>query len=471
MPFEVTCGQCHGALLVEQAGVVVACPTCGAHLAIPADASVFSSEEPVEAESTDAATSSSPAVLPPTEHGVLEESESPATSDPEGFVSHSSPYLNQLASLPASLSTISDAHTNDDLSSGVFAEAPMPATAELQEVPCEVDVETPAIIEEAALPPEMSDPPTVVLPSSAFSALMGSSHPSVVVSPALPVATVMTPPEPRVPEGISGPAQPIQIDLPASTPQEVVSKQLFFYVATYASAVTLVAIYLLYSIVTYRADVLESLPDIEPPMQQGQIGMKTAKPSDDVPRGHVLRLGESQRFGSVRVTPLRITRGPVRFEHLFGDRNAAREPSRPVYKLWIRFENVSQDQEFIPLSTLLVYKRHFAGFGRYKTNNFLVSEEERPKKDGNVYYLFGLPENSEFSIVGQELNRRLAPGETMETFLAAEEALDAVEGEWTWRVFFRKGYHPRSRRGVTTVIDVRFDGSAVIADADGPSPS
>ncbi len=33
--FRVICGQCHGNLLVEQFGVVVACPHCGVHLSIP----------------------------------------------------------------------------------------------------------------------------------------------------------------------------------------------------------------------------------------------------------------------------------------------------------------------------------------------------------------------------------------------------------------------------------------------------
>lgn len=38
MATEVVCGQCQGRLLVEQTGVVVACPHCGAHLSIGAQA-------------------------------------------------------------------------------------------------------------------------------------------------------------------------------------------------------------------------------------------------------------------------------------------------------------------------------------------------------------------------------------------------------------------------------------------------
>lgn len=46
MAMEVACSQCSGVMLVEQGGVVVACPHCGVHLAIPAlsDASTSSAE-------------------------------------------------------------------------------------------------------------------------------------------------------------------------------------------------------------------------------------------------------------------------------------------------------------------------------------------------------------------------------------------------------------------------------------------
>ena len=36
MSIEVSCGNCHGRLLIEQPGVVVACPHCGTHLTIEA---------------------------------------------------------------------------------------------------------------------------------------------------------------------------------------------------------------------------------------------------------------------------------------------------------------------------------------------------------------------------------------------------------------------------------------------------
>ena len=434
--------------------MVVACPTCGAHLEIHAESPQEAGEEPVEAVTTDAE-ASSPAVLPPVEEGVL--NESIPVEEPEQFISHSSPYLNHLASLPASLT---EPPEPPDSSAGVATEPETPAP----------------IVEETAAAP-VETPPIEVEAEPDADPLLASPPPSDVVAPVPPAVEPVTPPafssvRDAAPSmsfggGDISPTSPSDTTV-ATTPRtaEVVSKQMFFYVATYASAMTLVVLYLVYSMFTHREHALESLPDIEPPMQQGKIGMKTAKPSDEVPRGHVLRLGDSQRFGSVRVTPVKITRGPVAFEHLFGDRNMVRDPSRPVYKLWLRFENVSQDQEFVPLSTPLVYKRHATGLGKYKTNNFLAAEKERAKKNGDIYYLFGLSENSEFALAGQKLDQPLPPGGTWETFLAAEDTLDAIDGDWTWRVFFRKGYNPRSHRGVTTVIDVRFDDRDITADSD-----
>lgn len=449
MPIEVTCGQCHGPLLVEQGGVVVACPTCGAHLDIPADIPQNIGDEPVEAGTTDAETSSLAAEVS-VDADVREEPAS--VSEPQEFVSHSSPYLNHLASLPASLSGVSQPDvTTAPLEVDTGVANVFPVTEAATALPDVV-----ATIEPEAIPPanpfalDGASVPAI----EPFATSIPAGISAVTAATAL-AETITQPPETTI---------PVVETAPMVTSGDGVSRQTFFYLATYASAMTLVVLYLLYSMLTHREHALESLPDIEPPMQQGKIGMKTAKPSDDVPRGHVLRIGESQRFGSVRVTPLRITRGPVTFEHLFGDRKMVRDPSKPVYKLWLRFENVSPDQEFVPLSTLLVYKRHSTGLGKYKTNNFLASESERTKKEGDIYYLFGLSENSEFALSGQKLDQALAPGASWETFLAAEDGLDGIEGDWTWRVFFRKGYNPKSHRGVTTVIDVRFDGKDVSAD-------
>jgi hypothetical protein len=87
--------------------------------------------------------------------------------------------------------------------------------------------------------------------------------------------------------------------------------------------------------------------------------------------------------------------------------------------------------------------------------NFLGPEADR-RAGKTMNYVYDLPEFSEYVLFGQDLNHALKPGETWETYVPSEEGLAKLDGEWVWRVLFRKGYNPESQRGVTTLIDVRF---------------
>src|SRR5690606_18092509 len=96
MSMEVVCGHCQGRLLIEQVGVVVACPHCGTHLRIdapeqpesPAAAPAAASPpEPAPAPpAPDPAPTSSPVepveAAPPVEVAVPAEVESAATAVP-----------------------------------------------------------------------------------------------------------------------------------------------------------------------------------------------------------------------------------------------------------------------------------------------------------------------------------------------------------------------------------------------------
>jgi hypothetical protein len=197
--------------------------------------------------------------------------------------------------------------------------------------------------------------------------------------------------------------------------------------------------------------------------RQGHIGMKKVPPELDVAPGHELRLGDSRRFGNVRVTPVRVSRSPIEFEHAFGTKSAQRDPTPPVLKLLLRFENVSTDQVFAPLDATLMYKRIFdKKASQVISLNFLGPISER-HAGGDLHYPYDQPEFSEYVLAGQDLNHALKPGETWETYVPSEEGIAQVDGEWVWRVLFRKGYNPESKRGVTTLIDVRFQGDEVVA--------
>jgi hypothetical protein len=246
-----------------------------------------------------------------------------------------------------------------------------------------------------------------------------------------------------------------------STAPATVPRFWFFLVASYASAVTLAFVFLLLTLGRMKTHPLESLPDIVPKIKHGEVALQVAPPDANVPAGHVLALGESRRFGSVKVTPLQVTQGPLRFENILNANAATRPPSDPVLKLWLKFENVSGNQQFMPLDPVLLFKRHYEDFGnRVLTNQFLCRKDQR-RRDGDLHHVYELSATSEYRIAGQDLETVLGPGQSLETFIPSEERLDGLTGNLVWRVQFRKGYHPRTFHGVTTLIDVPFNRSDV----------
>ncbi len=233
---------------------------------------------------------------------------------------------------------------------------------------------------------------------------------------------------------------------------------LLIIVGSYASAVTLVLIYVL---IAGRASNLESLPDLKPQVgKNGDIIWSYNIAKNDVPSGHVLSLGQSRRFGNIKVTPIKVTRGIVKFEHYTGQKEMARDPSAPVLKLWVKFENVSRDQTIAPLDAYLLFTRKSINLGEtIQANGFVAAEPDR-RLGKSVSRLFDMPVHSEHRMIGQNLNRELPPGETLQTFIPSEEDALNLKGDLVWRFQFRKGYS-RAKLGVTTLIDVRFKSSDI----------
>jgi len=228
----------------------------------------------------------------------------------------------------------------------------------------------------------------------------------------------------------------------------------------YASAATLACAYLFYQWRHPNPHALESLPD-KPPLEQHEAFLWTPIDSQ-MPLGHTLQLGQQQRFGNILVEPLRVERGPLTFSHFSG--NAQRRgPSKPVLKLWFRFTNVSNDQTIAPLDASLVFDRRLDD-GRMLANNFVCRRGDKPN-NGPVVFMFDEPPASEWDLVGQRLGTPLAPGESLETYLATtEEGIEDMSGELLWRVHLRKGYSPKGN-GVTTLIEIAFSDGDVADNA------
>ncbi len=243
----------------------------------------------------------------------------------------------------------------------------------------------------------------------------------------------------------------------------VLSSVVVIMLVSYASAMTLLCLYL----VLTRPSTLD-LPDLAPPKSKNKNARKfPIFPMDrEVYPAYVMRLGESRQFGSVRVTPVRVTRGQVEFSFYKSGEDENRAPEGPVLKLHLRFDNVSRDQEFTPLDQQLVFtKVPDKVHGWYNPNNFVCNVSERTDLSKHVH-VFDMSPHSEWILREQNLDHELKPGEFLETFIATTpEEIGTLSGDLVWRVHFRKGYNPKSFRGVTTLIEVLFKSSDIIDEA------
>ncbi len=230
--------------------------------------------------------------------------------------------------------------------------------------------------------------------------------------------------------------------------------------ASYASAVTLALGYLLMTRTPSedRAHQLESLPD--PLDLDGKIPIY--KRNAQLPPGHTLKLKESRRFGNIIVEPIKVTLAPIKYQHFSGDRKQKQQSSEPVLCLWLKFTNVSQDQQIAPLDSLLLFKRVMTDSGDLVANTFLISKDDSSRAAAVLPYPHA--PHSEFDLMGQNLGYQLKPGESIETYIPCDsEGMKALKGSLVWRVHFRKGY-AKTGHGVTTLIDVVFHRSEVQSD-------
>ena len=259
--------------------------------------------------------------------------------------------------------------------------------------------------------------------------------------------------------------------------EKVVPRRLFTLTLTYAIAATIMVALLLYA--KYQGDPhqLESLPDLKPPIKNDEIALQLVPENASLPPGHTLQLGgPGRRFGNVMVTPLRVTRSPLEFEHYTGDSSKTRAPSEDVLKLYLKFENVSDDQTFEPLDQKLLLTRVSGNSPDVplRANNFVCRVDQK-RPDGQRVLVYDMPPSWEWNLKGQNINREqtpqnLAPGESFETYVATDEqGIDALKGDLVWRLQIRKGYNPKSHRGVTTLIDIVFNSDQIQSEGSSQS--
>ena len=242
----------------------------------------------------------------------------------------------------------------------------------------------------------------------------------------------------------------------------------------YAIAITLLMIFCLMTgrLKLFGNAALESLPDIRP-LDANEF--KRVPDGTPVPEGHVLKLGESRRFGDVVLTPVKVTREPLMFEQFQTKAPATTLTTDPVLKLWLRFENRSGWYAFPPFDAGLMSHRtpRFSTDESTIVNSVLNVSSPGTSSPVRVLNFLQTMDNA-FVIAGQQSGKVILPEETFETFIACSEEIQYItatpETGYTWRVQFRKGVHSSSGHGVTTLVDVLFS-ETDITDAPPASPA
>ncbi|QDT38707.1 hypothetical protein [Stratiformator vulcanicus] len=253
---------------------------------------------------------------------------------------------------------------------------------------------------------------------------------------------------------------------------ETVSRQKFLLVLIYASAASALCLVLLYLQLTARTHQLESLPDTVVPSvdQDGNVTRVRIPPSSELPPGHTLELGESQRFGDLRVTPLRVSRGPLQFTH-YSNGTTRTEDDLSTLKLSVKFENVG-DEAFVPLDAdLLFYRAVETGGseGIFQWANNFVREAGAESGWEDVSFLYDHVTTGEWDLQDQKLGTKLEPGESIETYIPMNpEAASDVNGPLFWRIHLRKGIADNGW-GITTLIEIPFDPAKATPESQSKS--
>jgi len=256
-----------------------------------------------------------------------------------------------------------------------------------------------------------------------------------------------------------------EIPAPSTDP---VSRKLFVGIAGYAITLTLIFLGLLFTgrISLFGNHALESLPDLRP---LAPNEFRKVPDGAELPDGHVMRLGESRRFGDVVVTPVRLTREPLQFQGFLSGVIEEKLTTVPVLKLWLTFENVANDYAFPPFDSGLI-------------SNRTPADSQDAATIANTFLTIGIPSgdfattrrlnflhtmDNNFVIVGQDSGKTLRPRETLTTFVAESDEAGDVHADdrtpFVWRVQFRKGVNLSSGNGVTTLIDIEFSGADIAA--------
>ncbi len=332
------------------------------------------------------------------------------------------------------------AKSHEDTVITEFSLPSRPVSAELETTTVETTPELLALESHDTL--VTADPPEVSLEGLNDSGLSLSSVTSGGFSDIVPSTTGSTP-------------------VAKAAPAPAGNRVVLFALGGYALLVTALCVTLLMMLSKAReAGQLESLPDLKP-IPPGKVAIY--KINTELPAGHTLKLGDHQRYGNLRVEPLKVTRGTIQFQHFEKAGKVEDYNSAAVLKLWVKFTNESQEQAFVPLDSDLMFRRRVDAQENVFANNFLVQKLDKPRSYPLVF-VFDHLQSSEWDMAGQQLGKQLEPGESLETYIpTTADGIDHLQGDLLWRVQLRKGHSP-SGNGVTTLVEVAFTADQIQAE-------
>jgi hypothetical protein len=247
---------------------------------------------------------------------------------------------------------------------------------------------------------------------------------------------------------IGAEGQPREFETYALAAPTVGSSWSSILLRSYASAVTLALVWLLWTgrrLPPSRVDLDDhrySEPDLSRATDPTEVPT-VVEPRPLLPPQNLTSMGEPIRLGSVEVMPLGVERRVLDLLRSV-DPEDWRQTPKPVLVLRVRLRNVSTDRTFSPLEVSSV--RECPGI---RNETFLESERGRVG-------MYPLAMESEWALAGQEFPN-LAPGESTETFLAtAPVAADKLGEILTWYTRLRVSPHQ------TDVVGVMFSESEIV---------
>lgn len=243
---------------------------------------------------------------------------------------------------------------------------------------------------------------------------------------------------------------------------------------------------------------LEMIPDIDGdnPTRKKPDGVSLLPlASTEVPDSLRVPLGQTLTLGELEVTPLKVVEGSIGLQQEGQPMDQAQWQKQPALQLWLRLKNVSPDLAYHPMDLWFVrfyhreqrqmakrrarwrfnepFTRLLAGNKTFVGGPTAWSERDSGRAVGLIREYAVARHWQTGQEVGQEFDRKLKPGEEMETFVCTDPEFHDIAAArqsvgrqpLLWQVQLRRGsvVYAGRRVPVTAVIGVTFTFKDVIA--------